>query len=288
MYRGRFAPTISGPLHFGSLITAVASYLDAKAHDGQWLLQIDDLDQPRVPPEAESQILFTLESHGLIWDEEPLRQTDHLETYLERIQKLRSLNLLFYCTCTRRQRPVGKPYPGTCRNVTEPPNSPHAIRIRTDEKDYEFLDRIQGLISRTLQEVGGDFVIYRRDGIAGYPLTAVTDDATTQISHVLRGSDLVENSINQLYLIEKLGFETPTYAHVAVLNEKDGIKLSKRNAVVAVDDSQSRFNLRSAMQLLGMDPPQQYGTHDLLKWGTANWDIERLPKEPALSSFIST
>ena len=288
MYRGRFAPTISGPLHFGSLITAVASYLDAKAHAGKWLLHIDDLDQPRVPAEAESQILFTLEAHGLTWDEEPLRQTDHLETYLDRISTLRSLDLLFYCTCTRRQRPVGKPYPGTCRNVKEPPNSPHAIRIRTDDRCYEFLDRVQGPIAKSLSQVGGDFVVYRRDAIAGYPLSTVTDDATTKITHVVRGSDLIENSINQLYLIEKLGLQSPNYAHVAVLNERDGIKLSKRNSVVAVDDSQSRFNVRSAIQLLGMDPPQHYGCNDLLRWGTANWDIERVPKEPAIGSFVST
>lgn len=288
MYRGRFAPTISGPLHFGSLITAVASFLDAKAHEGQWLLHIDDLDQPRVPKNAESQILFTLETHGLQWDEEPLRQTEQVDTYLAKMEFLRSQDLLFYCTCTRRQRLVGKPYPGTCRHVTKPPASPHAVRVRTGEQRYEFLDRVQGQVSRTLSEVGGDFVVLRRDGIAGYPLTAVADDASTQITHVVRGSDLIDNSINQLYLIQKLGLDNPVYAHVAVLNERGGIKLSKRNSVVAVDDSQNRFNLQSAMQLLGMSPPQRFGVYDLLKWGTENWNMDRVPKEPAISSFIST
>ena len=287
MYRGRFAPTISGPLHFGSLITAVASYLDAKANAGVWLLQIDDLDAPRVPPQAESQILTTLEVHGLIADEEPLRQTLQLDRYLKARDLLETLDLLFYCTCTRKQRPTSGPYPGTCSSVISPPDEPHAIRVRTKAQAITFFDAVQGYVHRSLDEIGGDFVIYRKEGIASYPLSAVVDDHTAGVTHVVRGADLLENTVNQAYLIEKLGFQRPKYAHIPVLNERDGIKLSKRNDAVRVDDSQPRFNLRSCLQLLGMEPPQRYSVNDLLTWGVEHWDLEAVPKQSALSEFVS-
>lgn len=286
MYRGRFAPTISGPLHFGSLITAVASYLDAKAQHGKWLLHIDDLDQPRVPPDAESQILRTLQTHGLDWDEEPFRQSVHLDAYAEQLHGLRKAGVLFYCTCSRKQRPSGKPYPGTCRHRTVAPEEPHAIRVRIEERLFQFDDRVQGTFQRAGSQVG-DFVVLRRDGLASYPLSAVVDDALTRITHVVRGADLLENTINQIFLIGKLGLKQPSYAHVAVLNERGGVKLSKRNAVVAVDDTQNRFNLLAAMQLLGLDPPQRYSVQDLLTWGIDHWHIQSLTKQPSLDQFIS-
>ncbi len=287
MYRGRFAPTISGPLHFGSLITAVASYLDAKAHGGQWLLHIDDLDQPRVPPQAESQILTTLEAHGLYWDGKPLRQTDQIPLYQHYLEQLRAQDLLFYCTCSRSQRPFGKPYPGTCRGTLNEPKEPSAIRILTDDVRMSFVDRVQGPFSRSIAEVDGDFLVYRKDKMAAYPLSAVIDDASTQITHVVRGADLLANTLNQIYLIENLGLTTPEYAHVAVLNERDGKKLSKRNQSVAVDDTHAQNNLNIALQLLGMSPPSKYSIEDLLVWATKHWDIRKLPNSSHLETFFA-
>ena len=287
MYVGRFAPTPSGPMHLGSLMAAIASYLDAKANRGRWLLRIDDIDTPRVEESAEQSFYDTLIAHGLRWDEPVSRQSDHLDAHQDALSQIKGQRCVFYCSCSRsvlRGVPI---YPGFCRDVEHPPNEPHSIRIQTGNEMFSFTDRIQGRLTNHLANVDGDFVICRKDNIPAYPLAVVVDDAITGVTHVVRGSDLIDNTFNQLLIAQKLNLSTPTYAHIPVLNERNEIKLSKRHSIVAIDNRFPTQNLLSAMSLLGLEPPPLNDVHKILNWGVHAWEISKIPKQRSIRNFMS-
>ena len=274
-------------MHIGTLLAAVASYLDAKANQGKWLLRIDDIDTPRVDPSAEQSFYDTLSAHGLHWDEPVARQSDHLETYREALNRFEKEGLVFYCTCTRSLLHGSREYPGNCRNVVHPPTEPHTIRVRTTEEVLRFEDCIQGSLAACLKNVAGDFVIFRKDDNPAYPLAVVIDDALAGVTHVVRGSDLIENTFNQIFLSNWLGLPIPIYAHVPVVHERDDVKLSKRNEIVSIDDRFAYQNLVTTLQLLGLDPPRLRDVNELLKWGVNIWDIANVSKARSFSNFMS-
>ena len=224
-YVGRFAPTPTGPLHFGSLLTAVASYLDARANDGTWHLRIDDLDTPRVIAGAESAILRTLERHGLLWDGPIVRQRERSAAYTAALASPGLSERCFYCTCSRKSLAGQTTYPGTCRAIRADPGGA-AIRIQAPRGEIAFEDLIQGRYAEQLAETTGDFVVYRRDAITAYQLAVVVDDDAIGVTRVVRGADLLDNTPRQLYLIERLELATPGYAHIPVITEASGAKLA--------------------------------------------------------------
>ena len=282
-YAGRFAPTPSGPLHLGSLLTAVASWLDARAHNGRWSVRIDDLDTPRVLPQAEATILRTLERHGLTWDGPVIRQSEHVECHRAALDRLATR--CFACRCTRRELGASTAYPGTCRDLrlARPGN---AVRVRTDAMPIRFEDRVQGPVREDLTQSVGDFVVWRRDGFASYQLAVVMDDDAMAITHVVRGADLLDNTPRQLHLLRFLGLSAPVYAHVPVILEANGVKLSKHNDATAIDDSAARVNVATVLGLLGLDPP--WGDVEaMLAWARRHWDIAHLPAATSVSDFAA-
>ena len=286
-YVGRFAPTPSGPLHLGSLYTAVASYLDARAHGGKWLLRIDDLDGPRIVTGSEESIIETLKHHGLFWDDEIIHQQDHNPLYASALEELIDLDRIFFCTCSRRMLVAGEPYPGTCGQRRSPPSADHSIRVLAGDAEISFRDCLQGELSKKFAQAEGDFIIVRRDGIVSYPLAAAVSDSMNDISVVVRGADLLSNTHNQLLLQDWLGLTRPQYLHLPVLCERDQIKLSKRDLSVAVDNSFAAQNLVTSMQLLEMAPPSNMNVNQLLQWGVEHWQRSALPKGTEITKFVS-
>ncbi len=288
MYVGRFAPTTSGPLHLGSLLAAVASYLDARSQDGHWLLRLDDIDEPRARAHAENTALTTLESHGLEWDGSVGRQSDHRDRYWEAIEELRKRDLIFYCTCSRSKLKNKGPYPGYCRTQRTPPSDPAAIRVLVPNQQIRFADRIQGTVKGNLANKEGDFIVMRKESIAAYPLAVILDDDLTGVTDVVRGADLLENTLAQIYLIRTLGLDVPRFAHIPVFNQRNGIKLSKRDQAYAIDNRMPVLNLVSALHMLGMNPAEEYrDVHELLAWAITRWDILNVPSQVAITDFIS-
>ena len=279
-YVGRFAPTPSGPLHIGSLLTAVASWLDARAACGTWLLRIDDLDTPRVDPDAEFAILVTLESHGLRWDGPVHRQSDNLDRHDGAVSQLGER--CFACGCTRRELRGLDRYPGTCRDRGLPRDG-NALRVRAGLAAPAFTDRVQGHVDR---RTVGDFVVRRRDGFASYPLAVVVDDLAIGVNHVVRGADLLDNTAEQLLVMRMLGIEVPSYAHVPVVVEASGVKLSKHNRATAIDNRWAPHNLAAVLSLLGLDPPLGQ-VETMLAWALKEWDIARVPRGRALAGFLA-
>lgn len=283
-YIGRFAPTPSGPLHFGSLLTALASWLDARAAGGEWRLRVDDLDTPRVDPDAEEQILRALDAHHLHWDGALVRQSDHQERYRDALDRLEPL--CFACRCSRRVLAGARVYPGTCRDLGLAQSDQTSIRIRVDDASIEFEDRVQLHYKEQLAQESGDFIIWRRDDMAAYPLAVVVDDDAMGITHVVRGADLLANTPRQLYLTDALGMPRSTYAHLPVIVEANGAKLSKHTGATAVDNRFPRHNVANALTLLGFEPPPA-DTAELLAWAIENWNIRRVPTGESLSGFIA-
>lgn len=284
-YVGRFAPTPSGPLHLGSLLAATASWLDARSRGGRWRLRIDDLDAPRIDPRAEAAILRTLEAHGLLWDGPVARQRDHLERYQAALATL--AEDCFGCACTRRQLRGVAHYPGTCRDLGLP-LAGNAVRLRVgDEAEAGFVDRVQGRCREQLAATAGDIAIWRRDGLPAYPLAVVVDDAAMGVTDVVRGADLLDNTPRQIHLAERLGLAPPTYAHVPVVVDAGGLKLSKHSAATAVDDRHARQNLATVLALLGLDAPPATDVAGLLAWAQRSWCAEALPSTPTLPGFVA-
>jgi len=226
-YIGRFAPTPSGFLHFGSLVAALASWLDARAVGGRWLLRMEDTDPPREMPGARDAILQTLERYGLEWDGEVVYQSQRHEAYAEVVERLFRMGLAYACTCSRKQlEGYGGVYPGLCRNAGHA-REDAAIRLRVPELLYRFTDRAQGSFEQHLGREVGDFVIQRRDGLYAYQLAVVLDDAWQGVTDIVRGADLLDNTPRQLYLQELLGFSQPRYLHIPLITQPDGHKLGK-------------------------------------------------------------
>jgi len=287
IYRGRFAPSPTGPLHLGSLYTALASFLQARAHRGEWLLRIDDVDSLRTAPAATDRILRTLERHGLHWDGPVVFQSRNLETYQKAIETLESRGLLYPCTCTRQElmslaRSVPEPiaYPGLCRFRDRDRNRPHALRVKTDGEIIIFVDKMQGRFQQDLAAEIGDFIVRRRDAIHAYHLATVIDDCEAGITQVMRGFDLLESTPRQIHLQRLLDLPTPDYLHVPVIVDAAGNKLSKQSGALPVNDAHPSPTLFRLLTLLNQSPPRELQTAPpkaILSWAIGAWDIGKLP-----------
>lgn len=274
---GRFAPSPSGPLHLGSLYTAVASYLDAKAKGIPWRLRLDDLDGPRIDPKAESRIVHTLKVHGLHWDGPAQRQSEHLHRYAAALAKLHETALTFYCTCSRKALAAAPRYPGLCRHRRTPVTQA-AVRICVQDAAITFIDGVLGVQHWRLGRTLGDFIIKRRDGPFAYQLATAVDDGDPGISRVLRGGDLLEDTPKQLYLMRLLKLPAPAYVHIPVLVNDAGRKWSKQTGAPPVDDRTPRDNIRTCLRLLGLRAPK-LPLDALLRWAAPRWRARRISRE---------
>lgn len=285
-YIGRFAPSPTGLLHKGSLIGAVASYLDAKANNGKWLVRMEDLDPPREITGAADAILESLEQHGLHWDETVMWQNQRHDAYQQTLEQLRNLNKIFYCCCSRSNLKANNGiYPGRCRHQTQTPSSKFATRLIVPDHAIGFNDAIQGDYSQQLKQDIGDFILQRKDGLFAYQLAVVVDDQHQQINHIVRGSDLLASTPRQIWLQQLLGFNTPHYAHFPVITDQQNQKLSKQTFAAPLGDQPCR-NLLSALTFLGQATPPidlSQNNHDILTWATANWSLHHVNKTMAIT-----
>ena len=276
-YVGRFAPSPTGPLHLGSLVAAVGSFLDARSRGGRWLLRMEDLDSARVLPGCADQMLRTLEVFGLTWDGAVVYQSARTAHYARALEALRADGLTFECSCTRREREGEGGYPGTCR-LGPKRRGPTATRFRVADVDVRFSDRAQGDCRFALHE-RGDVIIRRRDGAFAYQLAVVVDDALQGVTDVVRGADLLDSTPWQIALQEALQFRTPAYLHLPLVVEPSGAKLAKSRRSVPLDDRQAARQLHTALQLLRQDPPVELELESVatvLSWGCSGWKPERL------------
>ena len=287
-YCGRFAPSPTGPLHFGSLLAAVASYADARHHGGRWLLRIEDLDTPRSVPGASEDIRATLAACGMHADGDIIAQSARSEVYAAALARLRAAGLAYACACSRREiadsalRGIeGAVYPGTCRNGigTRPAR---AWRLKTGGAHIAFDDAVQGRVAQDLARDIGDFVLYRADHIHAYQLAVVVDDAAQGISDVVRGADLLDSTPRQIYLQQCLGLPTPRYLHVPVAVNAAGEKLSKQTQAPAIERTQVLPALLAALRMLGQHPPALTSVAALWAWAIPHWRREQIPQQRAL------
>ncbi len=286
---GRFAPSPTGPLHLGSLLTAVASFVHAHAHGGRWLLRIEDLDTPRCVEGATDSILRTLDAHGLWWDELAY-QHQRLPLYRRALERLVADGRTFACTCSRSQLQDCDVYPGTCRNTSAPPDrNLCSIRLRVPSETLGFVDGIQGPYAQRLDTDVGDFVVFRRDGIFAYQLAVVVDDGEQHVTDVLRGADLLDNTPRQLLLYRWLDLPTPRFLHVPVLTDRSGAKLSKHSAATDLGHREPAENLLVVLDLLGQPPPRTLRgaqPHEILAWAIAEWNVDAIPRGIAHPDFV--
>lgn len=296
LYRGRFAPSPTGPLHLGSLYTALAGFLDARSHQGKWLLRIDDLDTPRNVKGAADAILKTLERFGLYWDDTVTYQSHYLDIYNDYLDKLTAKQLIYPCICSRKTLATSHSdsspadvYPGTCRELKTPPNVPHSLRLKTDNHPIAFVDGLQGPVSHHLADQDGDFVVKRKDQIIAYQFAVVIDDYLQQINHVVRGADLLDSTPKQIYLQQILGLFTPEYLHVPVIIGRQGYKLSKQTLATAIDGQQPQALIFGLLVLLKQNPPPELRratAPELMDWAVAHWNPAALKNLRAISEKI--
>ncbi|HEX5538773.1 MAG TPA: tRNA glutamyl-Q(34) synthetase GluQRS [Methylophilaceae bacterium] len=292
MYRGRFAPSPTGPLHFGSLIAAVTSYLEARTRHGQWLLRMEDLDRPREMPGAAAAILQALEAFGFEWDGAVIYQSQRDTAYAAALEKLKAAGLVYACACSRKEIADsavhgidGLIYPGTCRHGLPPGKTARAWRIKVDNRTIVFDDAVQGRISQHLGRDIGDFVLQRADGLYAYQRAVVVDDAEQGISNVVRGADLLDSTPRQIYLQQALGVPTPAYTHVPVAANRLGEKLSKQTLAQALDLGNPVGQLWQALRFLGQQPEpalQQATLAGLWDWAAAHWQLAAVPRQRML------
>lgn len=286
LYRGRFAPSPSGPLHFGSLVCALASYLDAKQHNGEWLVRMEDIDPPREEPEAQTKILCSLQAHGLFWDGDVLFQSQRSHAYQSTLKTLKNKNLTYSCTCTRKKLASLKGiYDRHC--LEHPTNTQQhaAIRLKTIQSLtnvsdlIQFNDLIKGLQSENIQKVCGDFSIHRKDGLFAYQLAVVIDDIEQGITHIVRGDDLLSSTSRQIYLTKTLGGSPPSYAHIPVILGHDGCKLSKQTHAPAINNDDAISNVIRALHALKVTIPstlRHKPLNDILKFGCEHYQLTKL------------
>ncbi len=287
-YRGRFAPSPTGRLHFGSLVTAVASYADARHAGGQWLIRIDDVDETRTQPDAEAHLLADLTSFGMIADAPSVKQSERTALYAAALDRLIDAGLAYRCNCSRkaiaavaRSGLEGPIYPGTCRAKPPTPDRPAAWRIAVNDAEITLNDRIFGKINQHLGQDVGDFVVRRIDGFTAYQLAVVIDDHIEGITDVVRGADLLWSTPRQVLLQQHLGYPTPSYAHIPLVYGQDGKKLSKRDGAHPVDPNRPLDGLRRAWQYLGQaDPPQHLQSPEQFwQWAVSRWRTDAIPNE---------
>jgi glutamyl-Q tRNA(Asp) synthetase len=280
-YVGRFAPSPTGDLHLGSLYTAAASFLDARANGGTWLVRVEDLDGPRVVPGSADGILRTLNLFGFEWDGDVVHQSDRGDRYAAALEVLRERGLTFQCSCSRLQLAEDDRYPGHCRQGPLKPGAPSATRVRVDQAAVQFTDRIQGTFRQDVAAAVGDMLVRRRDQLFAYVLAVVVDDAAQRVTHVVRGADLLDNTPRQIHLQHLLGLKAPDYAHVPLLVEADGKKLAKSLRSVRLDGGTPLPLLIKVFDLLSLSPPPELGLATIPEawgWATAKWNIDRVPK----------
>jgi glutamyl-Q tRNA(Asp) synthetase len=285
---GRFAPSPTGPLHFGSLVAAVGSYLESKSRGGLWLLRIDDLDRERCSQEAADSILRTLEAYGLSWDGEVMYQGARGDAYAYAVKELVGLELTYPCGCSRKeiadsslQPEGGAIYPGNCRAGLPDGKSERVLRIDVSGAVIEFADAVQGDISTDLENETGDFVIRRAEGYAAYHLACVVDDAEQGVTEIVRGADLIDSTPRQIFLQQLLGLPQPRYAHLPIAVDQRGDKLSKQTLAPALDPHAPVAPLILALRFLGQDVPKEAeggDVADLWRWALANWRADRIPR----------
>lgn len=285
-YIGRFAPSPTGPLHFGSLVAALGSCLEARRHGGRWLLRMEDVDEPRCSVAAADGILRTLEAFGFRWDGPVWVQSRRKDRYRAALDGLRAAGDAYACACTRRELADALPatdgaaiYPGTCRAGLPPGRSPRAWRLRVADHVVCFDDAIQGRRCQNLERDVGDFVLLRADGYFAYQLAVVVDDAEQGVTDVVRGADLIDSTPRQIYLQERLALPVPNYAHLPVAVNAAGEKLSKQTLAPPVVAGSPA--MVSALEFLGQRPPPELVRADLPEvwdWAFAHWSLARVPR----------
>ena len=285
-YIGRFAPSPTGPLHFGSLLAALASFLDARANQGKWLMRIEDLDPPREPAGSAELILQQLQDFGMNWDDEVLYQSTRLGVYEEVMGQLQDKGLAYPCDCTRPQiREMGLVYNGSCRERSTPPEKPYALRLKTEALKIGFDDVIQGHFSQQLELDAGDFVIRRKDELYAYQLAVVVDDEFQNITHVVRGWDLLDSTPRQIYLQRVLNYQEMSYIHIPIIVDEKGQKLSKQAFAPSIETDRASEAIYKALVFLGQVPPAEIATErpeSQLQWAIANWDSQAVAKISSL------
>ncbi|MCU4581965.1 tRNA glutamyl-Q(34) synthetase GluQRS [Acinetobacter gyllenbergii] len=275
-YVGRFAPSPTGPLHFGSLLTAVASYCDAKANQGQWLVRIEDTDIPRIFPNSEAHILSCIDAFQFEPDAEIIFQKDRFDIYEQVLEQLKQCNAIYACQCTRKMLGSNHIYVGTCRDLNLD-FADQAIRLKVADQQICFEDRLQGLQCSNLQQDLGDFVLKRRDGIISYQLAVVVDDYLQGISHVVRGADLLDNTARQIWLGSLLDYPSLSYMHLPLAMNDQGQKLSKQNLAHALDITQASKLLQQAILALGQAKVELDQPRIMLQQAVQQWDINLIP-----------
>ncbi len=301
-YIGRFAPSPTGPLHFGSLVAALASYLDARAHSGRWLVRMENLDPPREQPGAEKLILDSLEAHHLHWDGAVLFQSERHKAYREALNTLQVQGLSYRCKCTRKAlKAMGGIYNGTCRNQSVDTNTPAAIRLNIQsackhldiDSEIQFNDLFQGTRSQNLFDTSGDFIIHRKDGLFAYQLAVIVDDIEQHITHIIRGADLLDLTARQILLFELLRNNQmlPEFGHIPIATNELGQKLSKQHHAPPLDDNLASDNLYQALIFLNQHPPDTLCHSDptsILQWAVEHWQRTSIPAAiPATTSPIT-
>jgi glutamyl-Q tRNA(Asp) synthetase len=296
-YRGRFAPSPTGPLHFGSLVAAAGSFLEARTRGGAWLVRMEDLDPPRVAPGAAEEILQTLRACGMEWDGVVVNQSARSDAYHSALHRLREMKRVYPCACSRREIADsavagidGPVYPGTCRAGLPPGKSARALRIDTRGANIAFDDALQGHIAHDLERGLGDFLVYRMEDVYAYQLAVVVDDAEQGITDVVRGADLLGSTPWQIYLQQLLGLPQPRYAHLPVAVDEAGEKLSKQTFAMPLDAGNPQPALAAALDFLGQKPPRELARatiKELWDWALKNWRLDWVPRRlsaPANSS----
>ncbi|HEX4330788.1 MAG TPA: tRNA glutamyl-Q(34) synthetase GluQRS [Usitatibacter sp.] len=283
-YRGRFAPSPTGPLHFGSLVAALAGWLDARAAGGEWLVRIEDVDETRTVPGADREILAQLSAFGLSHDGEVVWQSGRKALYEEALSRLASERLVYRCRCSRREiadsataGPDGLVYPGTCRALAFGADAQGADRVRAEGETIELTDRVQGKVVQDVAAEIGDFVLKRRDGLHAYQLAVVVDDALQGVSDVVRGADLLASTPRQVLLQRWLGYATPRYLHFPVATGEHGEKLSKQHHAAAVDAGRAGESLNAALEFLGQEKVAHRDSRAILAAAALKWNPTRIP-----------
>jgi len=290
-YTGRFAPSPTGPLHFGSLVAALASWLDARAAGGTWLLRMEDLDKPREQPGAAQAIVRQLEALGLGWDGPVLYQSARGERYAAVLEDLARRGATYPCGCTRSEIADSalaidgaRVYPGTCRAGLAPGRRARATRLRTASEPIRFVDRVQGEIAQSVEREVGDFVLRRADGVIAYQLAVVVDDADQGVTDVVRGADLLDSTARQIWLQRQLGYPTPRYLHLPAALNAGGEKLSKQTGAAAIDAAQPLRELARALAFLGQGVPEASTATQMLQRALERWDVSLIPRARTLAA----
>jgi glutamyl-Q tRNA(Asp) synthetase len=294
MYIGRFAPSPTGPLHFGSLVCALASFLDARHQAGRWLVRVEDIDPPREISGATATILQQLTDHGMIWDGELLYQSTRTAAYREAINYLQNSTAAYNCDCPRQRiTALGGIYDGHCRDRKVIDNAAVRLQVPAEsEATVGFRDLIMGDYSQNLLAEAGDFVVQRRDGLFSYQLAVTVDDQFQNISHIIRGADLIDSTSRQIYLQNCLGYFSGTtapitYGHLPMATNAEGQKLSKQNHAAALIVGEESQNLWLALEWLQQQPPAELkyeSVAGILDWAIANWTMDSIPKQIAVTA----